>query len=247
MIQLELQFVGLTKRHCPVCGGEVVGRPNKVYCSNRCKKKAYRQANPERYKDQQKAYRQANRERLNARHKAYWKANRERLNAHKKAYRQANRERLNAKQKVYYQANREKLSAKQKVYSQTNREQRKAYYKAHYHANRERYLERVKAYHQSNRERRKALATRRRARKKANGVEPTHEHRNTMVNPLTRQVCHYCGTDCTGHHHWDHHIPISKGGPEAPWNLVVSCPTCNLSKSDRLPESMFCDELGLVT
>ena len=80
-----------------------------------------------------------------------------------------------------------------------------------------------------------------------NHNKPTTTHRTTMVNPLTRQVCHYCGKDCTGDFHWDHFVPISKGGPEAPWNLVVSCPTCNLSKSDKLPESIFCDELGLVT
>lgn len=88
---------------------------------------------------------------------------------------------------------------------------------------------------------------RRRARKRENGVEPTAAFRTIMTATGTNQACFYCGADCTGNHHWDHFIPISKGGPDAPWNLVVSCPRCNLSKRDKLPESIFCDELGLVT
>ena len=232
MIQLELQLVGLTKRQCPVCGGGVVGRTDKAYCSRKCKRAAFRQANRERLRAYNKAYHQANREKVLEQKKAYYYANREQCIEKRRVYYQANREQCLERDRGYYHANKEQCLKKQKVYRQANLENVKA---------------REKAYRRANPEVFKAKRHRRRARKKANGVEPTHEHRTTLANPLTRQVCHYCGKDCTEDFHWDHFIPISKGGPDAPWNLVVSCPTCNLSKSDRLPESMFCDELGLVT
>lgn len=93
------------------------------------------------------------------------------------------------------------------------------------------------------REQRKALKARRRQRKRGVGNQPTIAYRRRLTRPGTRQVCFYCGTDTTGNHHWDHWIPLAKGGPEAPWNLVVSCPTCNHRKHDKLPESRFCEEI----
>ena len=159
------------------------------------------------------------------------------------------------KQKVYYQANLERYSESRKAC----RERRKAQ-AARYRAKRycpvcgkevtgrthRVYCSRKcirQAYSQANREKLKAYCHLRRARKKANGVEPSQEYRNTMVNPLTHQVCRYCGTDCTGNHHWDHHIPIAAGGPDAPWNLVIACPTCNMSKGAKVPASIFCEEI----
>lgn len=49
--------------------------------------------------------------------------------------------------------------------------------------------------------------------------------------------CHWCGADIGGGRHTvDHYIPIAKGGGNGPENLVMSCLTCNCSKSDKLPD-----------
>lgn len=43
-------------------------------------------------------------------------------------------------------------------------------------------------------------------------------------------VCHYCGENTTSRYHYDHALPISRGGINHPGNLRLSCPKCNLRK-----------------
>jgi len=52
--------------------------------------------------------------------------------------------------------------------------------------------------------------------------------------------CGYCGVEISlGEMEWDHWIPVSRGGPEALFNLVPSCKNCNSrdthNKSDSFP------------
>ncbi len=44
--------------------------------------------------------------------------------------------------------------------------------------------------------------------------------------------CAYCGNEAT---HRDHVVPLSRGGPDSPYNIVLACAPCNLSKHARLP------------
>ena len=37
-------------------------------------------------------------------------------------------------------------------------------------------------------------------------------------------------------YHVDHVIPLSKGGSDGRENIVISCPSCNMSKKDKMPE-----------
>ena len=87
------------------------------------------------------------------------------------------------------------------------------------------------------------VKARRQRRRKAKVEEGVVEYREVMTVPGVRQVCFYCGEDCSGGFHWDHHVPIVAGGPDAPWNLVVSCPGCNCRKGAKLPQSVFCEEI----
>ncbi|WP_424362974.1 HNH endonuclease [Methylocystis parvus] len=48
--------------------------------------------------------------------------------------------------------------------------------------------------------------------------------------------CFYCAVDLLPFEgHAEHIIPLSRGGPHAELNLVLSCPRCNIGKHDRLP------------
>lgn len=52
-----------------------------------------------------------------------------------------------------------------------------------------------------------------------------------------RGKCWHCGKKLKGKHwHADHLTPLSRGGSNAPENIVVSCPNCNLSKGAKLPQ-----------
>lgn len=50
-----------------------------------------------------------------------------------------------------------------------------------------------------------------------------------------RNVCYYCGRSLQNGRHKDHLYPWSRGGPDASWNYVWSCPSCNLSKKAEHP------------
>ena len=47
-------------------------------------------------------------------------------------------------------------------------------------------------------------------------------------------LCWWCGKTVTKYH-VDHRIPLARGGSNNPDNLCISCPTCNLSKNDKMP------------
>lgn len=48
-----------------------------------------------------------------------------------------------------------------------------------------------------------------------------------------KSKCYYCQKPLR-EYHIDHVVPLSRGGSNWPDNLVVACPTCNMSKHDKL-------------
>jgi 5-methylcytosine-specific restriction endonuclease McrA len=69
---------------------------------------------------------------------------------------------------------------------------------------------------------------------KRNQLEKASNLPSKYIAELRRKPCNYCGNYYEGKMHIDHVIPISKGGLHTIENLVSSCATCNLSKSDKL-------------
>ena len=57
--------------------------------------------------------------------------------------------------------------------------------------------------------------------------------------PQGRNVCHYC--EVRPGITTDHIVPRALGGPDAIWNYVSSCPTCNLEKGSSWP-TCACDK-----
>jgi len=49
--------------------------------------------------------------------------------------------------------------------------------------------------------------------------------------------CIYCGS--TDSLEWDHIIPLARGGPDTPDNLVRACATCNRSKGSKTPSEFY--------
>lgn len=57
-------------------------------------------------------------------------------------------------------------------------------------------------------------------------------------------LCFWCGT-VLQEYHIDHLVPIAKGGTNYPDNLVISCPTCNVSRGAK-PEEEFREYLAFI-
>lgn len=49
-------------------------------------------------------------------------------------------------------------------------------------------------------------------------------------------LCWHCGKELSDEFHIDHLIPLTRGGTNWPNNIVCSCPYCNRSKHNKLPQ-----------
>lgn len=56
------------------------------------------------------------------------------------------------------------------------------------------------------------------------------------------KTCYWCKRRCDDAYHVDHMVPLSRGGAHESYNLAISCPPCNLKKSNKTP-SQFIVEL----
>ena len=61
-------------------------------------------------------------------------------------------------------------------------------------------------------------------------------YRNILHQEFEQQHCFYCGKKLKAGSHVDHFIPWSFVKEDRLWNFVLSCPTCNTKKNDKLPE-----------
>lgn len=135
-----------------------------------------------------------------------------------------------------------------------NREQARRKRKAQYWGNPQKAIDDVRRWREENPERYRESS----ARHKYRHYRQNREKYNTYVRNRRARLrnaegthtasdiqrmydeqdgkCHYCGSSLVDGFHVDHVIPISRGGSNSPENLVLTCPTCNLSKNDRLPD-----------
>jgi len=159
------------------------------------------------------------------------------ISARNADYRASHRDEIAIRDAAYYASHREKIM----IYRETRQKERSTYRAAYYAANREKQAAYDETYRRSNPDKTRAKKNRRRARKRGNGGTHTAGDIKRQYD-CQRGVCWWCGRDCKDDYHVDHLIPLAKGGHNNPSNIVISCPTCNLSKSDKLPHE-FCSRL----
>jgi 5-methylcytosine-specific restriction endonuclease McrA len=78
-----------------------------------------------------------------------------------------------------------------------------------------------------------AHQAKRRAKAQMTGGSFTRHDTAKLLSAQKRR-CWWCSEKLTAYH-VDHRIPLSKGGSNDVSNLVISCPSCNLKKSAKLP------------
>ena len=91
-----------------------------------------------------------------------------------------------------------------------------------------------KAWHKANPEKSAALAKAKKAKRRAAGRVKAAD----IAAALERQnrICFWCPAPLVRTaYHADHFIPVARGGNSNPENIVASCPSCNLSRRDKLP------------
>ncbi len=107
--------------------------------------------------------------------------------------------------------------------------------RASYLKRREKELQAHKVWVEKNRQRMNELNARRRALRVAATINLAGIQAFVASVKSKRTVrCYYCAKRIPSTSiHWDHIIPLSKGGQHAVENLCASCESCNLSKSAK--------------
>ena len=132
--------------------------------------------------------------------------------------------------KEYREKNLEKEQAKARDYFKKHPDYRREYQEK----NREKFLEYGRKWSHNNLEKVAEKARKRRARKLQ--AEGTHSVADIALQLEAQNGrCWWCGKPLGDSYHVDHRIPLSRGGSDAPGNLCISCPSCNVRKSDKMP------------
>lgn len=140
------------------------------------------------------------------------------------------RARVLAQNEAYRLANLPKIKAKQKAHRQRNLEKRRKNCRAWHKANQHnpKYKEKRLLHWRVTESKRRAL--KRKAAINLAGI--TQWMKVVKEKPVAN--CYYCQKDFpTANVHFDHIIPLSKGGAHSVANLCVACSACNLSKSNK--------------
>ena len=128
------------------------------------------------------------------------------------------------------------------VYNEQNKERKRAKEKALYAIQREDRIRYSAKWAKANPARRRAISQNYKyGRRAAEGAKISSRELQDWIDSQDK-ICVYCSSDCLESYHVDHVIPLAKGGQHCTSNLAVACPTCNLRKSDKMPE-VFLSEM----
>lgn len=181
--------------------------------------KRYRQDNLERLREYDRERYPARKEEVLAYGRQWYRDNREEVLAQQQAYRDAHRDEKRRRDRKWYQANRERVLKKRRRLS-------KKYKELLNRRRRDRYRE--------DPERALAVVRRRRARKMCVGGGHTAKDIQRQYDEQNGK-CWWCLDPVGNDYHVDHLVPLAEGGHNGPSNLVIACPSCNLSKGAKMP------------
>lgn len=160
--------------------------------------------------------------------------NREKIQIRQRLYYRQNRERYRAQHRLYYEKNKDRIYKYILGWRNENPEKVKEYARRTQKRCRERKRAYLQRWRQSNPERARAQTRKRRAI--ARQAAGNHDAHDVIVQyGRQRGRCYYCNCKVGKKYDVDHVVPLSRGGSNGPENIVIACPSCNRSKSDKLP------------
>lgn len=192
--------------------------------------KEYYQRNKKKVCARNKAWLEKNKEKMMPKLRAKWKRmaikHRDRKRSQKAAIRKANPERARAWNRNSQKRCWPKRQAYARAYYQKHKEDLKSAALKTYRTNKERYFE---------------YGRKRRALKmKATVNLKAIKEFIRRVKSKPTVICYYCDLPVpTNAMHFDHIIPLIKGGSHSVENLCASCPTCNLTKNASTIKAWF--------
>lgn len=201
-----------TMKHCSKCG---VLKPLSEFHKNKNFPDGHQYKCKECARQTAREHHRANREKHLEQMKEYAAKHKEELTE----WRKNNREKLNQINSRYYYKHRSRLAKERKDRYRQSADYRIAKVAA---ASKYRKTPRGKC----------VLATQSARRRSGDGYSP-EDVRDQYKHQKGK--CYWCKKKVGQNYHVDHVVPLAKGGDNDKWNIVISCPECNLSKRDKLP------------
>lgn len=129
---------------------------------------------------------------------------------------------------------REKNRERNRRWLDKNKDHVIIYRQAHRAENKDAIKKRNKRWYENNQSKVRASRANRKARKKL--AEGSFSQRDIELKIEAQNgQCYWCKIDLHDYH-IDHFIPLKKGGSNWPSNIVVACPTCNVSRGAKSAE-----------
>jgi 5-methylcytosine-specific restriction endonuclease McrA len=198
----------------------------------------YASRNADRISDYQRRYREENADRLAENRKRWEEDNRDELLAKKRDYnrRPSVIERMKVYRHRHYEENKERYKGNSIRWKAQNREKVQQYKKDWKERHPDRVTESRARYNQEHRETTIAWTRRRRARQAEVAVGEVDHKR---IWKRDRGLCYLCGRSVAKNDvHYDHVIPLSRGGTHSEDNIRVTHARCNLKKGVKLVEEL---------
>ena len=196
---------------------------------------------PEVRKAYHAEYQRKNAQSLKEKRHQYYLSNRQYFLDLKRTWEKNNREKKNATNRAWYLKNKDSVRPKRNAYQNRMRPRyadKARIYNASLSPDRlARKRQKTKEWHQRNPQFKRARDAHRRALKVAakinlSGIQEWFK----AVKSKKTFTCYYC---CNSFDvkkvHFDHIVPLSRGGPHSVENLCTSCVTCNSSKHAKMP------------
>lgn len=167
--------------------------------------------------------------------------------------RERNKSTRAAAAKKWVSANRDKIRAAQRRYH--SKPDKKAKYAAWMREYRKKHPEKFKLLNKKQRLREKNRASRRASHIKRRAIlRGATAARSELVRDFITDIksrdwvrCYYCRAKTpTNKIHFDHIVPVSKGGSHSISNISASCDKCNLRKKDKPASEMHWLNQGVL-
>lgn len=184
-----------------------------------------------------------NREYAKERHAQYYLENIEIF----QDYRAKNAEKIAQQKHAWRQNNPDKVAEQKKRHAKRHQSKINTYHRKWYAHNRKRITENITpeqraeaskracAWAKANPEKVIEYTHRRRARLAGNGGDGFTKADKELQLRSQKGLCWWCGKEMDKDVTIDHIVPIKRGGPHDPRNIVLAHRSCNCSKKDKLP------------
>jgi hypothetical protein len=168
----------------------------------------------------------------------YYDTHRSEVSESHRRYREANRDKVRRQKQRWIEANREHVREKTRQWHILHPQKCHEWARKWQTANREKLRDRRRLWRVSNPERNNLYARASRANQRAKkAASEGHIAASDIAELYSGQKgrCWWCGCELGDSYHIDHRIAFTRGGPNTPNNIVLTCPTCNGKKYNKLP------------